>query len=84
MKSTWPMDKIAETVVLKKLTFELKNRPVSPVMIKSNGHFLITRKTFVIMKKSNACRNIADLKKMNESYSSFCLLYGKLFCQESM
>ena len=84
MKSTWPMDKIAETVVLKKLTFELKNRPVSPVMMKSNGRFLITRKTFVILKKSNACRNIADLKKMNESYSSFCLLYGKLFCLESM
>lgn len=57
------MDKIAETVVLKKLTFELKNRPVSPVMMKSNGRFLITRKTFVILKKSNACRNIADLKK---------------------
>ena len=57
------MDKIAETVVLKKLTFELKNRPVSPVMMKSNGHLLITRKTFVILKKGNACCNIADLKK---------------------
>jgi len=53
------MDKIAETVVLKKLIFELKNRPVSPVMIKSNGRLLITRKMFVILEKSNACRNIA-------------------------
>lgn len=53
------MNKIEETVVFKKLTFELKNRPVLPVMIKSNGPLLITRKTFVILEKSNACTNIA-------------------------